>query len=615
MSSTVVRRLAVGAVAVVATMALAACSSGSNPAPSGSSSASGSASNSPSSPAKTSAVIAEPANAPAYYIFPLTPMDNYNGLNDAYFQDLIYRPVYWIGDHGAVKVNDQISLAEPPTYTDGGKTAVVKLRDYQWSDGTPITSRDVLFFWNLLKAAKDNWAGYVPGEFPDNVTSVATPDAKTITFTFDKVYNPEWLLYNELSQLSPMPQHAWDITATGQKAGNEDQTPAGAKKVYDYLLSQAKDSGTYATNPLWKVVSGPWTVQSFANGNEVTFAANPKYSGPIKPTLETVTLKPFTSDTAEFNVLAAGGDVDYGYVPPQQGAQKDRVESQGFTTTEATTWSINYMVPNFNNPDVGPIFQQLPVRQALAHLIDQDGWIKGPLGGYGKPTFGPVPTFPDNPFVSAAGKTNAFPYDPQAAIDLLTQSGWDVQPDGVSTCKSPGTGAGQCGAGIAAGTPLKFKVEYASGLGALDKAMQAEKSAFSQAGIELELVAEPLETVNANEAKCTPTQKECGWQLVQGDLAWTFQPNYYPEGSLMFGKDGCCNAGSYESPQANALIAATHTSTSPDAMVAYQDYLQKQLPVLWTPKAESIVAARSNLSGTQPTDPFSNLYPEEWRWT
>ena len=591
------RRIAFGFTIVMA-FTLAACSSGSTS----------------SSSAKTSVVIAEPANAPAYYIFPLTPMDNYNGLNDAYFQDLIYRPLYWIGDHGAVKVNDQISLANQPTFTDGGKTAVITLRDYKWSDGTAITSRDVAFFWNLLKVAKENWAGYVPGEFPDNVTSVATPDDKTITFTFDKVYNPEWILYNELSQLTPVPTHAWDIAVDGGKVGDFDTTPAGAKKVYDYLIGQAKDAGTYATNPLWKVVSGPWTVKSFANGNEVTFAANGAYSGPIKPTLKTVTLKPFTSDTAEFNVLAAGGGVDYGYVPPQNGAQKSRVEAKGYTTTEATSWSINYMVPNFNNPTVGPILRQLPVRQALQHLIDQDGWIKGPLGGYGKPTYGAVPTFPDNPFVSAAGKTNPFPYNPQAAIDLLTQSGWDVKPNGVTTCKSPGTGAGQCGAGIAAGTPLKFKVEYASGLGALDNAMQAEKSAFAQAGITLELVSEPLETVNANETKCVETDKSCGWELVQGDLAWTFQPNYYPEGSLMFGKDGCCNAGSYNSAKANDLINATHTSTAAAALIAYQDFLQKDLPVFWTPKAESIVAVNSKLSGTQPKDPFGNLYPEEWRW-
>ena len=280
---------------------VAACGSG------GSSSSSSSGASSNSAPAKDSAIIAEPPNAPAYYVFPLTPMDNYNGLNDAYFQDLIYRPLYWIGDHGQVKVYDQISLADAPTYTDGGKTAVLKLRDYSWSDGTKITSRDVLFFWNLLKASKENWAGYVPSEFPDNVTKVATPDDSTITFTFDKVYNADWILYNELSQITPMPQHLWDKTSDSGKVGDFDQTPAGAKKVYSYLIKQGAQADTYASNPLWQVVSGPWKIQSFANGNEVTLAANDAYSGPIKPTLKTITLKPFTSDTAEFNVLAAGG--------------------------------------------------------------------------------------------------------------------------------------------------------------------------------------------------------------------------------------------------------------------------------------------------------------------
>ena len=82
----------------------------------------------------------------------------------------------------------------------------------------------------------------------------------------------------------------------------------------------------------------------------------------------------------------------------------------------------------------------------------------------------------------------------------------------------------------------------------------------------------------------------------------------------MFGANGCCNAGSYEDPKADALIAATHTSAAASAMTEYQDYLQQQLPVIWTPKAESIVAVRSTLTGTQPQDPFCNLYPEEWRW-
>jgi peptide/nickel transport system substrate-binding protein len=83
----------------------------------------------------------------------------------------------------------------------------------------------------------------------------------------------------------------------------------------------------------------------------------------------------------------------------------------------------------------------------------------------------------------------------------------------------------------------------------------------------------------------------------------------------MFGKDGCCNAGSFDDATANSLISATHTSTSASALVAYQNYIQRQLPVLWTPKAATIVAVNSKLTGTQPNDPFGNLYPEEWRWS
>lgn len=590
----------VSALTAAAALLLGACSSSSNSPARG--------------PARDTAVVAEPANAPSYYIFPLTPLDNYNGLNDAYFQDQLYRPVYWIGAGGKATLNDRVSLADRPTFSDGGRTVAVRLKPYTWSDGKAVTSRDVLFFWNLLKVAKDNWSGYVPGEFPDNVRSVTTPDASTITFTFDKPYNPDWVLYNELSQLTPIPQHTWDVSGPGQAVSELDMTPAGAKKVYDYLIAQGKDASTYATNPLWQVVSGPFKVASFANGNEVTLAANPAYSGPVRPTLKTVVLKPFTSDTAEFNVLASGSGIDYGYVPPQAGTQLGRVERKGYTTSQTTSWSINYMVPNFNNPKVGPVLRQLYVRQAMAQLIDQDAWIKGPLRGFGRPTYGPVPTFPDNPFVDEQNKRSAYPFDPQKARTLLAEHGWTVKPDALTVCTSPGAGDGHCGPGIAAGTPLRFTVEYAAGLGALDNAMQAQKSQFSKVGIQLDLVSEPLDTVNAHETTCTPGQKQCTWQLVQGDLAWTFQPNYYPEGSLMFGSKGCCNPGSYADPRADALIDATHTSSSPSAMADYQDYVQKQLPVLWTPKAQSIVAVRSGLTGTQPQDPFGNLFPEEWRW-
>ena len=41
-----------------------------------------------------------------------------------------------------------MSLANDPVWSNGDTTATITLKsNYKWSDGQPITSRDVLFFY------------------------------------------------------------------------------------------------------------------------------------------------------------------------------------------------------------------------------------------------------------------------------------------------------------------------------------------------------------------------------------------------------------------------------------------------------------------------------------
>ena len=138
---------------------------------------------------------------------------------------------------------------------------------------------------------------------PDDLASVTAPNATTIVFKMTGTVNPYWFTYNELSQITPLPM-AWDISATGQKSGSEacgtakyrghgedddhedgqDVTPASAAAkscaaVYTYLSKQSgfnpanpkapnNSLKTYATNPLWQVVDGPWHLSAFnASGN------------------------------------------------------------------------------------------------------------------------------------------------------------------------------------------------------------------------------------------------------------------------------------------------------------------------------------------------------------
>src|SRR5262249_56317977 len=105
-----------------------------------------------------------------------------------------------------------------PRFSPAGNTKVtVTLKPYKWSDGKPVTSRDFTFFLNLLKANKKSWAAYLPGDLPDNVKSVKIVSQRTFTLNLDRAYSPTWFTGNQLSQIMPIPQHAWyKKSATGR---------------------------------------------------------------------------------------------------------------------------------------------------------------------------------------------------------------------------------------------------------------------------------------------------------------------------------------------------------------------------------------------------------------
>ena len=73
--------------------------------------------------------------------------------------------------------------------------------------------------------------------------------------------------------------------------------------MYKYLDSQAKALTSYVCSPLWSVVDGPWKLSAFNADGHITFVPNTKYSGPVKPHLAQFQEVPFTTDSAEYNVL------------------------------------------------------------------------------------------------------------------------------------------------------------------------------------------------------------------------------------------------------------------------------------------------------------------------
>lgn len=566
-----------------------------------------------STPGKTTATFAEEPGLPPNYILPLAGAANFTAPNVSQFQPLLYRPLYWFGTNGKVQENDTLSLASQPQYAPDGKSVTITLKNYQWSDGKPVTTRDIEFWQNLVTANKLSWGGYSPGEYPDNVIGTTVNSPTSITFKLSQAYGSYFFTYNQLSQITPLPQHLWDKESVTGAVADYDRTAAGAVAVYNFLNAQATDLASYSTNPLWQVVDGPWKLKSLDKTGLLKLVPNTKYSGPVKPKLTEFDEVPFATEAAEFSALSKG-NVDYGYMPYSNVGQKNTITNNGYTLDPWVGWQINYIQINFTNPGTGPLFFQSYFRQALQQLIDQNANIANAMGGYGYPTYGPVPLKPANDFVDANEQKNLYPFNTNSAAALLKQNGWTVNPNGTSTCSNPGTGAGQCGVGIAAGTKAALKLEYSSGESSLDREMQTLKRDFATAGIDVTLSTAPFNTVLAHATPCTQGQP-CTWDMQFWGGGWIYAPDYFPSGDEIFSTGSAANYGGYSDSTMDSLITQSQAASSPGALAQYQDYAAKALPVIWMPTAyPQLSAINNNLRGTLPQDPLLGLYPETWSW-
>jgi peptide/nickel transport system substrate-binding protein len=123
-----------------------------------------------------------------------------------------------------------------------------------------------------------------------------------------------------------LPQQSWDLLSSSGTVGNYDASAetrspvpntspvqhvptnpgtasTGALGVAQFLNTQSQDLSTYATNPLWQVVNGPFKLSQFTTGGFVNMVPNKNYSGSPKPTISAFEELPYTSDTAEFDQL------------------------------------------------------------------------------------------------------------------------------------------------------------------------------------------------------------------------------------------------------------------------------------------------------------------------
>jgi peptide/nickel transport system substrate-binding protein len=547
--------------------------------------------------------------------------DSVYNVND--FQALLYRPLYWFGTGLTPNLNPAVSLADKPLYA--GHHVTIRLKqNYKWSNGEPVEASNVVFFMNMMKAEGKNWIFWSSTGLPTDVTNVRAAGKFVVTMDITTPkFSESWFTNNMLSEITPMPT-AWDRTSATQPS-HCSTVVADCVAVYNYLNSQTTKPASFAASPIWSVVDGPWKIQSLDNTGHLVLTYNTSYGGPVSPHhITTFTELPFTSEQAEYNVLqdpTSNQTIDMGYLPTVDAPVPPAGQLVGSNPTSLSNyklsvlyvWQLSYFPYNFNNnTGQAAIFKQIYFRQAFQELVDQEGVIDGPLHGYGKPTIGPVATYPPTTDLSRslALKGDKWTLNIRHTQSLLQANGWSMNPNGVDRCRRPGTARGDCGAGIALNTPLNFTLLYAVGTDWMESAVRELASNASLVGIQVNPEGRSFTDVVGAAFGAAGES----WQMAYWG-EWTYAPDYLPTGDTLFQSGALNNAGAYSNLHNDQLINASLNARSASqfqtAMYNWQNYLAGQLPVVYEPDAPTLIETIRGLN-IGPQNSALNITPEMW---
>jgi peptide/nickel transport system substrate-binding protein len=582
------------------------------------------------SPSAFASVAAEPsgtitfAEAPGAnpnFIFPFMGCAYASVNNINQFQMLMYRPLYWFGLGASAKYVPSLSPANAPVFTHGNRTVTITMKGWRFADGQVVDAQSVMFFLNMYKADPTAYCGYNAGYgIPDQVKSAAG-HGNTVRINFTTSVNPNWLLGTYLSEITPMPDR-WDRTSGSQVstcatgAYGAASTDAACSAVVTYLTKEGSTTSTF-TGAFWQGgADGPWRLTSFNPVGDATFQPNTKYHGPQKAQVRFVKEVAYTTIQAEESDLL-NNNLSIGYIDPSvltsPAPAPGRVGpnwvplASHYSIVTGSAWSFNYAAYNFTSSDPnGAAVDQLYIRQALQYAVDQRSLIEDADKGYGSAIDSPLP--PNTPSTLSKPVANPYPFNFAAARTLLSAHGWTLV-DNVQTCTDAGTGAGQCGANIAAGYQLSFNVVWPAGSNALDQTLTSEITNWQSLGI---LITHTTDTFNNVISDCTGAKpfEICAW-----GYGWSYVPSDYPSGESLFLPGGDFNVGTYANAQMSSLIKASIYGTS--NLGAYATYAAQQLPVLYQPQANSIGEIARTLKssiGFAP-NPLGDFTPEYYHYS
>lgn len=263
--------------------------------------------------------------------------------------------------------------ADAPVQIDDLEYEVTLREDTVFSDGSPLTSADV------VNAFERNGESDLYGAFLSFITAVSAPDERTVHFKLN----------------APM--------------GSVLQERLALVRVFPATITDEE----LASKP---VGSGPWCYETInaADGGRISFTANHRYTGPWPATCERMEWSVLLDDTRRTDELI---DKDVMVMEAAPVVRAEELADAGVTVEWVPGFNLPFLMFNCEKPP----FDDVRVRQALLYAIDIDSLIGTYMAGHARAATSLLPDY----FRHYHRAATVYSYDPEKARKLLAEAGVD----------------------------------------------------------------------------------------------------------------------------------------------------------------------------------------------
>ena len=291
-------------------------------------------------------------------------------------------------------------IAESWDLSDDKKTVTFHLFEgLKWSDGQPITSKDVKYSYEVLGGN-----GILFTSYTDNVRSIETPDDTTVVVHMKK---PDTRIIGGIF-VWILPEHVWGKQTVKQLTGSyRPEMPM--------------------------VGSGPYIVTEFDSNRIVRMERNPNWRGD-PPAFDEVQWIKYGSGDAVERALTLG-EIDL--ITEVEASTFDRLsKTENIKAVKSPSPSFTQLAFNLCPRDIcpdakyNPAVQDLTVRQAIGFAVDRERINQIANRGTSFAGHGLLPSYYKDFYTQPEGDLD-YPYDPDRAREMLDAAGWQPGEGGV----------------------------------------------------------------------------------------------------------------------------------------------------------------------------------------